>query len=99
MHSMFPMHPMHPMHAPPLLLPGCFAPHAPSYLAAHILPCLPAVRCMRARSYLAAHKRRPEGHLADLLPWVAEQALGFEAAAVAGAQPSVPMQVRLCVCF
>jgi len=43
--------------------------------------------------YLAAHKRRPEGPLADLLPWVAEQTLGFEAAAVAGAQPSMPMQV------
>jgi hypothetical protein len=62
--------------------------HAPAFLRFSYL---------RASRYLAAHKRRPEGPLADLLPWVAEQTLGFEAAAMAGAPPSTPMQVRSCI--
>eukprot|EP00878_Enallax_costatus_P046625 GHUV01056863.1.p1 GENE.GHUV01056863.1~~GHUV01056863.1.p1 ORF type:complete len:446 (+),score=107.20 GHUV01056863.1:330-1667(+) len=41
--------------------------------------------------YISSSLRRPEGDLADLLPWLADQAADWEAAAAAGATTTPPI--------
>jgi hypothetical protein len=43
--------------------------------------------------YLSSQSRRAEGSHADLVPWLADQAAEFEAAAVAGVSTTPPMHV------
>ncbi len=72
---------------PGCLLTGCGGALSPKPPSPELCAC----------RYRESHRKRPaSGPLADLAPWLADQALDWEAAAVAGAATNPPMQVGLC---